>query len=242
MRNAVQWLRNISFVAMIMLTAVFLLRCSPKSSAENAAPVSAAELPEGMAPGDVITFGRYEQDGDPENGPEPVEWEVLAAEDGHTLLISRYALDAHPFHDQWRRVTWENCGVRKWLNDTFYQAAFDPAEQARILTVTNINPDNPTTGLPGGNDTWDRVFLLSIEEAERFFPSDESRQCRATAYAKTRAVYENEYKGSSWWWLRTRGSSSRNGALVLFSGYISTVGFGVNNRGGYIRPAVVINQ
>ena len=40
--------------------------------------------------------------------------------------------------------------MRKWLNGTFYQTAFDPAEQARILTVTNTNPDNPTTGMPGG--------------------------------------------------------------------------------------------
>ena len=234
--------RKILLAAVMIAAAVFLLRCGPKPSAENAVPVTPAELPEAMAPGDVITFGRYEQDGNPENGPEPVEWEVLAAEGGHTLLISRYALDAHPFHDQWLRVTWENSGMRKWLNGTFYQTAFDPAEQARILTVTNTNPDNPTTGMPGGKDTRDRVFLLSIDEAERFFPSDESRQCRATAYAKTQAVYENEYKDSSWWWLRTRGSTSKNGALVLFSGYISTVGFGVNNRGGFIRPVIAVNQ
>ncbi len=231
--------KTAAVLAVMLVTVCFLLR---RGVLPFDGPLPAAEpvpLP-AVSEGDMITFGRYEQDNDPGNGPEPIEWIVLAADEGRALLISRYALDARPFNEQWRRVTWAGCGVRKWLNGEFYQAAFSPGEQARILTVTNPNPDNPTNGMPGGKDTKDRVFLPAIDEAERYFASDESRQCRATAYAKTRAVYDNEYRGSSWWWLRSRGTSSRTAALVLFSGYISTVGFGVNNGGGFIRPEIVV--
>ena len=32
--------------------------------------------------GSIVTLGRYEQDGDKENGPEEIEWIVLDAKDG----------------------------------------------------------------------------------------------------------------------------------------------------------------
>ena len=37
-------------------------------------PVRAEQPPE---TGSIVTFGRYEQDGNEENGPEPIEWTVL---------------------------------------------------------------------------------------------------------------------------------------------------------------------
>ena len=36
----------------------------------------------------VVTFGHYEQDNDPDNGPEPIEWIVLTQFGNHTLLLS----------------------------------------------------------------------------------------------------------------------------------------------------------
>ena len=35
-----------------------------------------ADVPE-VSEGDILLFGRYEQDGDPDNGPEPLQWLVL---------------------------------------------------------------------------------------------------------------------------------------------------------------------
>ena len=225
------------FVFVILAAAaVFLLRQHPVPISRPA--VAPAPIPEDLAAGDVITFGAYEQDNDRENGPEPVEWQVLSVENGRALLISRYALDAKPYNTNWIRRTWEGCSLRKWLNGEFFDSAFSPAEQERILTVTNKNPDHPVTRIKGGNDTEDRVFLLTIDEADARFPTDESRRCRATAYAKARGTYLNEYNGSSWYWLRSRGAYSMTASLVLFSGYVNTVGYGVNNSGGYVRPVV----
>ncbi|MBP3696995.1 MAG: hypothetical protein J6J45_05560, partial [Clostridia bacterium] len=66
--------------------------------------------------GDYITFGSYEQDNDLSNGKEPIEWLVLDKQDGKVLVISKYALDAKPYNDEYVDVTWETCTLRSWLN------------------------------------------------------------------------------------------------------------------------------
>lgn len=50
--------------------------------------------------GSIVTFGQYEQDNDPENGPEPIEWFVVNLDKGNhrVLLLSRYVLDAYPYN------------------------------------------------------------------------------------------------------------------------------------------------
>ena len=96
--------------------------------------------------GDYIVFGRYEQDGDLSNGPEPIEWEIVAEENGRMLLISRYILDCQPYNTELEDVTWETCSLRAWLNDYFYNTAFNSVEQNRILSVTLSNPDNAYYG------------------------------------------------------------------------------------------------
>ncbi len=232
------------FLSLIVLTAaaVILLR-QPSSRDPGSRPaVTPAPIPENLAEGDVITFGTYEQDNDRTNGPEPVEWQVLAAEDDRVLLISKYALDAQPYNTNWLRKTWESCSLRKWLNGDFYNSAFSPAEQERILSVINVNPDHPITRIKGGKDTEDRIFLLTIDEANTRFHTDDARRCRATEYAKANGTYVNEYHGDSWYWLRSRGATSKTASLVLFSGYVNTVGYGVNNGGGYVRPVMWLAQ
>ena len=43
-----------------------------------------------------ITVGHYEQDADPSNGAEPIEWIVLENSGKTAMLISKYGLDAKP--------------------------------------------------------------------------------------------------------------------------------------------------
>lgn len=46
----------------------------------------------------TVECGFYEQDGDLNNGPEPIEWIVLSeTEDDMRLLLSKYCLDAMPY-------------------------------------------------------------------------------------------------------------------------------------------------
>ena len=125
--------------------------------------------------GDSYFFGKYEQDGNAGNGAEDIEWIVLSVEDGRILLISKYVLDAKAFQDpenpseRPKGVTWENCSLRKWMNNDFYNTAFSDEEKAMIPEVTLINSGNEYYGTPAQNDTKDKVFCLSVDEVLKYF-------------------------------------------------------------------------
>ncbi|MBO7340006.1 MAG: FecR domain-containing protein, partial [Lachnospiraceae bacterium] len=119
-----------------------------------------------------VLFGSYEQDGDESNGPEPIEWRIIDQNENGTLLFSRYVLDGAQYNDERTDVTWATSSLRKWLNSDFYNLAFNQKEQAWINTVTLVNEDNPLFGTPGGEDTNDRVFVLSLSELHHYFYFD----------------------------------------------------------------------
>ena len=138
------------------------------------------------AAGDMILFGRYEQDNNLDNGTEPIEWLVLdVSEDGkQALLISKYGLDVKQYNTSYEKKTWETCSLRTWLNtDTteeksFLSTAFTEDEQKKILTTAVDNSssqgfdwttEGASTNPSGGNDTQDRIFLLSYAEANTYF-------------------------------------------------------------------------
>lgn len=71
--------------------------------------------------GDYVFFGAYEQDNNTANGKENIEWLVLEVKDGKALVTSKYALDCKPYNTSYTDVTWENCTLRRWLNNDFIQ-------------------------------------------------------------------------------------------------------------------------
>ena len=190
-----------------------------------------------MKVGDIITLGHYEQDNDPDNGPESIEWQVLAAEDGRTLVISKYGLDAKRYNEEYTSTTWETCSLRAWLNEEFYNSAFSNEEKGQIQQVTITNPNNTNFGTKGGNDTTDRIFLLSIDEAEQYFSDDETRKCWPTEYAKNNDAYISEDDGdTTWWWLRSPGSIGR-AVGINTDGSFSEYGTSINTFSAAVRPA-----
>lgn len=78
--------------------------------------------------GDFIFFGEYEQDNDIDNGREDIEWLVLDKVENKILVVSKMGLDAKPYNDENKKVTWENCTLRTWLNEDFLNEAFDEKE------------------------------------------------------------------------------------------------------------------
>ena len=124
-------------------------------------PVPEADTNLLKQPGQVVKFGRYPQTAAGDD-LTPVEWLVLDYDEdaGRALLISRYVLDAEPYHLKPARVTWEECSLRAWLNDEFLNTAFTPEEQQAILE-TDVDNSQAAVGKGGGNDTRDRIFVLS---------------------------------------------------------------------------------
>ncbi len=230
--------KKIIFLFML-LSVMILCGCTSdnKTSQNQQLPVTNPSTGEILKVGDILTFGSYEQDNDPNNGAEPVEWQVLSVENGRALVISRYALDAKPYNDTYINVTWRSSTLRKWLNTEFYNSAFSAEEKSRIPEMKIDNPNSRIAHTWGGPSTKDRIFLLSFDEAAGYFADDEAQRCEATAYAKANGAYVAE-NGSSWWWLRSPGSSNHAAAVVLYIGYATGVGHVVTAPTDTVRPAL----
>ena len=215
--------------------------------AENIKVIKNKEKLKNANVGSYVTFGAYEQDNNNSNGKEDVEWLVLAKEGSKVLVISKYALDAQRYNTSHTGVTWETCSLRKWLNGTFINNAFSAEEQAMIPTVTVSADKNPEYRTDPGNATQDKVFLLSITEANQYFTSKEARKCAPTDYAiaqgaRTKDNYKVGDRATCWWWLRSPGTGEvyAVAAGISIDGHVYDYGHVVNNDGDAVRPAMWI--
>lgn len=187
-----------------------------------------------MKKGDIIEFGNYPQEveehkisllerlkrmiyGRPSNRQsskkQPIKWIVLEANENEALLISLYGLDCKEYDNlkDPNDITWENCDLRKWLNDDFLKYAFSEEEIKRIKFSELKNDDNTECDTKGGNDTTDRIFCLSINEVEQYFSSDDARKCKPTAYAVKQHVFVED--GYCDWMLRSPGMTNFHVAM-----------------------------
>jgi uncharacterized repeat protein (TIGR02543 family) len=240
----------------LALTAVFAL---PFVGTGGSSPEAYAADAEPQA-GDTVYFGAYEQANDGADG-EPIAWKVLKSAEGKLFLLSEKNLDAKPYHVDREHVTWEKSTIRSWLNgygasandggaegidysgngDSFIGKAFTEAEREAIATTLVVNDDNPDYYTEGGNNTNDKIFLLSIDEAKNtdYFANDNARKAVNTAYVASLSGMYSE--GSAYfWWLRSPGGAADCAAYVRTDGWVHSPG---NLDSGAIaaRPAFYLN-
>ena len=181
--------------------------------------------------GDTVRFGSYEQDNNTSNGKESIEWIVLDKTQKSMLLISKYALDCQSYdignNESFGNI-WEKSSLRKWLNGTFFGAAFSGEEQAQIIAKS----------LDDG--CIDKVFLLNIAESQKYFSSDSARVCRLTEYAAANGSWAGSSDENCWWWLRSPGNYTYNAAYVYHDGSIH-FGGPVDYYSYAVRPAICID-
>ena len=193
-----------------------------------------------MKIGETITFGSYYQLG----SKSPIEWIILAKEGNKALLVSKYILDCKQYNTTNSKVTWETCTLRKWLNNDFLNIAFNDNEKEKIVEATVKNENNPQHETDGGNDTKDKVFLLSFNEAYKYFEDNDARTCKTTVYAISMGAYtynsNDKYNGNGWWWLRSPGSVPSDATNVGSYGDLNLDGSSVQHTYGGIRPALWI--
>lgn len=187
-----------------------------------------------------VTFGGYEQDNDTSNGAEPIEWLMLAKEEGRALVVSKYALDCKSYNESSGTVLWEESSLRDWLNNDFYYAAFGDDEKPRILLTDNENKGT-AKGTGDGDHTEDRVFLLSVDELEAYFEPAERRACQATEYATAQGANKHESSGNCMWWLRSSGYSTIYASYISYGGRIDTTGCEVDDEDMAVRPAMWVS-
>lgn len=200
-------------------------------------PLYKKQLFEEAEIGGRIIFGTFEQDNNEMNGREYLEWQILDKKDGRILLISRYGIDCWPFDYKNMRSNWEKSTLRMWLNSEFYEDSFTDYEKRMIAETLVTAEGNPNWDADPGPDTVDKVFILSISEAERYFDSPEARSCQLTAYSRAYGAYQSDNR-TCWWWLRNPGSSTQKACFVIAAGYISVDGERVSAYRTTVRPAM----
>ena len=236
--------------------------CEPGTflAADGKSCTTCAELIRDVHPGDIVQIGHYRQLYESEER-QPIDWIVLDIDDQKgVLVLSKWVLMPKKY-SVYNYVTWKDSQLRAWLNglntlgivngidctnDNFILSAFSNEEQTCIQTVTNENPDNPQNGAAGGEDTEDRVFLLSVYEAgyevdgenHGYFSENSERNGYATDYAsrigghviiypsdtQTVRFGEHDYLFySTIWWLRTPGVGRELQENTNYSSYGTVV-------------------
>lgn len=235
---------------------------SGTSSTHRGAVVGGTAANIGGGQADNLYFGTYQQSSGGNGGYniDPIKWRVLENAGGQLFLLSDQNLDVFQYHTDWEEITWERSTMRSWLNgygasenaggdsgtdytsDNFIGTAFSEKEQKAIAETTVVNDDNPNHNTDGGNNTTDKIFLLSIAEASNssYFADDASRISTNTAYVvdggKIGGDMYSAGKGD-WWWLRSPGGDDHSAAGVAGNGDVDNAGVTGDDKDRAVRPA-----
>lgn len=221
---------------------------------------------------DCVWFGRYPQSDAKGQKKDPVKWRVLFVEGNDAFLIADQNLDVQNYNETKVSVTWEKSTIRSWLNgyggssnvcnkdytgNNFINRAFTETEKNAILTANLVNANNQKYGTKGGNNTQDKVFLLSFDEITNVsyglclpqkdndkYPGYDSRKRTNTAYVEAGGTMKSEFVNDKeevyhWsWWLRSPGMYATRAMDISELGFISEAGGPVNQNGGTVRRLV----
>ena len=207
---------------------------------------------------DTVRYFRY----------EPIKWRVLNVNGTDAFLLADKALDDQEYNISDTSITWEKCTMRSWLNGydsssnsygrdytklNFINFAFTSSERRAIKTTEVVNDNNIRYSTAGGNDTSDKVFLLSENEVYNSrtalsygfvkgrHTNDEGRRCKSSTFAKAMGVRidtDSPSAGNCWWWLRSPGGYANHAAYVDDDGYVYEYGDGVYTDFRAVRPAL----
>lgn len=180
---------------------------------------------------------------------EPIKWRILEESNGCYTILAAFAIDSQQyFHNSFlirtrndyadmfsvlgididsRRYDYNvyvnNYGeseIRSWLNNAFYNTAFNDLQKSLIQTITVCNKASSTgdeINPYACDDTTDKVWLLSYRETVRDFckclSSESERVKEGTDYAKSQGLKVNE--SNCCWWLRSPNCYSSDGMLSV---------------------------
>lgn len=217
---------------------------------------------------DCIYFGNYYQNDTEGMVKEPIKWRILKIDGTDAFLIADKGLEVKPWNETQVGVTWENSTMRSWLNgygsstnicgrdysaDNFMDSAFTAEEQNAIKTTNVVNQHDPFQNSPSGNDTVDKVYLLSYTESMKteygFYEErsvSDTRKLEITPYVNSKLDWESHYS-SPGWWLRSHGDDTypdnweyygHYAAYIFASGFVYCNGSVVDDNFMTVRPVL----
>ncbi len=187
---------------------------------------------------------------------EKIKWRILENDKNSYMIMADLILDSQDYYNENGDGEYQHNGgvgysnnyelsnIRKWLNDNFYNTAFNNLEKEIILkkevdnsASSTLSPKNPYYC----NNTFDNVFLLCHQDALRkYFNNNNDRKCFATDYAKCQGVLVGANTCSCW---RLRSPYIN---FVYYDTFIDTVGEifnrSITNTYYGIRPVIWIDK
>jgi hypothetical protein len=185
--------------------------------------------------GKTMEFGKY-------------NWRVLDALNDSVLIMAEDIIEVRPYdaeftdENDFGNLLWKSCSLRKYLNSGFLEK-FTSEEQGRIIQTKVSNPNNVWYGISGGADTHDKIFLLSLEEADRYFGNggdylnerrkdldfDDDKYTEKTDGGYFSNAHDNDRRAAydgvpAFWWLRSPGIHKASAAFVLPNGGVGVFG------------------
>ena len=150
---------------------------------------------------------------------KPIEWKVLQIENGEALLVAQNIMDAQSYITDYTTATdatWAQSAVRSWLNDTFYEQAFDTQQKAGIVESDIETLDNYAYGTRGGDATRDRLFIpeqADFYNQTMYLYSTAQRKSTASDYAVSQGLWMHSGAGADW--MTRTPSVDQNGIVTV---------------------------
>ena len=172
------------------------------------------------------------------------KWRVLDVQNDEALILSETVIEKRRYHYSFSSITWSTSELRNYLNNTFYNT-FILQEKLLISEKRITTYNNPWFGTNGGEDTYDRIFLLSIEELVHYFGDSKQLSGRPNGafwindeYNSRRIAVDANHK-ESWWWLRSPGYLPDVATIVSTDGIV-VIGnnYRTSSPDGGVRPAL----
>lgn len=194
---------------------------------------------------------------------EPIEWKVIDSDKG--LVVCNSVIDSQAFNnyvisydDEYYGSTsksyyasdYGKSSLKKWLNEDFYNTAFNTQQQELIIKNCTISAESTWSSEYDGTTTSNNnVFILSCDDVfnsnygfayDFLYQGDDiNRQKKSTEYAKCQGC-ETDSNGYSNWWVRSPYLSS-DSTIVTCGGDSFWFSCDVDYTNVGVVPALYLN-
>ena len=186
---------------------------------------------------------------------EKIEWRYINdSANGKMYLLADFVLDSQEFYPDHNNIPFKHNGaegyvneyrlseIRKWLNNEFYNTAFNETEQ-KIIMQSDLSTRKHSQSGSYSSSSKDYIYLLADNEVDKWFSNEVSRITSSTDYAKAQGVTNSSNK--TIWGLRTPSSANASYSSTAISiQYIdengNIVDVTTDNSSVGIRPCLVV--
>ncbi|MDO4478193.1 MAG: DUF6273 domain-containing protein [Lachnospiraceae bacterium] len=180
-----------------------------------------------------VLFGHY----DVGAGPEVLSWLVLQQTETSLLLLAEKGVAVRKYHFSEEPISWEESDLRAWLNGHFLEEAFDHEERSIIADTKVLAEKNPEFNTETGNDTVDKLFLMSYPEYEYFKDRVGLGAVEVAESLSGNMLHEDQL----YWWLRTPGKIRESVVCIDDKGRPIEYGLAASLHSRVVRPMLRID-